>query len=151
GASGGDSVRAASGVTASQDGRSVVITGVRLPLALRDTSDLAVTRVLSPERDWAHPAFVDDSYLIAFPHGTVVPFDLGTGHLAVERPWDSSIGFTSPDGLALMHPPDRVGLLLTDLHDPNYKIALSSADPVDVAWSPDGQHVIVIDSDRAVA
>jgi hypothetical protein len=151
GAGGGDSVRAASGVAASDDGKQVVITGVRLPLALRDARDLSITRVLSPERNWSNPIFVGDQYVVAFHRGELVPFDLHTGKLATDRPWESSIGFTSPDGFAVIHPPDVGNALeLVDLRDPTRPIMLASADPLRVAWSPDGQHMVVIDADRAL-
>ena len=98
GATGGDSVRAASGVAIAPDGGAVVVTGVRLPLALRDPRDLSITRVLSPERNWSNPMFVGDSYLVAFHHDTVVPFDLTSGRMAVDRPWDTAIGSSAPTG-----------------------------------------------------
>jgi len=150
GAAGDDRVRGATGVAASDDGAYVVITGVRLPLALRDPKDLSIVRVLSPERNWSNPVFVAGTYLVAFHHGQVVPYELQSGKVAVDKPWTSTIGFTSPDGLALLHPMDLVPLELTDLHNPDFKVSLSSADPIDVAWSPDGGHVVVVDSDRVV-
>jgi outer membrane protein assembly factor BamB len=150
GAGGGDSVRAASGVAASADGKQVVITGVRLPLALRDARDLAITRVLSPERNWTNAVFVADQYVVAYHRGELVAFDLQTGKVATAKPWLTSIGFASADGIALLHPADAIGLELVDLRDPDHPITLPSADPLRVAWSPDGRHVVVIDPDRAV-
>jgi len=148
GASGGDAVHDAGGVAASHDGHAVVITGVRLPLALRDPRDLSVVRELSPERNWSHPAFVGDAYLVATHHGDLVAYDLSTGREAGR--WHTSTGFASPDGLALVHPPDLVHLELTDLHNPGYRIALASQDPIDAIWSPDGRHVVVVDPDRVI-
>jgi hypothetical protein len=150
GAGGGDSVRAASGVAASADGKHVVITGVRLPLALRDARDLAITRVLAPERNWSNPVFVGDQYVVAFHRGELVAFDLQSGKMATDRPWASSIGFPGPDGLALLHLAGDSALQLVDLRDPAHAIALASADPLRVAWSPDGRHLVVIDPDRVV-
>jgi hypothetical protein len=135
----------ATGVAASADGRWVVITGRRLPLALRDPRTLAPARTLSPEPNWTAPAIVGDAFLVASHHGEMAAFDLDTG-VENGRRVPVDVALVSADGLAAIQETARPPQL-TDLHVPEHVVPLPGS-PRAVAWSPDGQHAIVIGDDR---
>ena len=135
----------ASGVAASADGRWVVVTGRRLPLALRDARTLAPARTLSPEPNWTSPAIVGNTLVVGSRHGEMAVFDLETGEEMMRRlPVD--VALVGADGLLAWvltsRPPELADLRLLD-----HGVRLPGP-PRAVAWSPDGQHAIVIDDDR---